>query len=108
MVLEERVPGDCRTPREASWNSRSASSSRASRGSWTCTLTAAEAGQDCQHLAVRGDANLHVEEQIEIEVIAPALEVGHERPRRRYLERQATYTVSVSNPGTAPARTWSW
>ena len=25
-------------------------------------------------------------------------------PTRRYLERQATYTVAVSNPGTAPAR----
>ena len=53
---------------------------------------------------MRGDANIRAERQVEIEVIAPALEIAISGPSRRYLERQATYTVSVSNPGTAPAK----
>jgi uncharacterized repeat protein (TIGR01451 family) len=32
------------------------------------------------------------------------LDVVLEGPKRRYLERQATYQLSVANPGTAPAR----
>jgi uncharacterized repeat protein (TIGR01451 family) len=38
-----------------------------------------------------------------MEIIAPALELQIEGPKRRYLDRQATYTVSISNPGTAAA-----
>jgi len=37
-------------------------------------------------------------------VIAPQLDVVVEGPKRRYLERQATYLVSLTNPGTAPAK----
>jgi uncharacterized repeat protein (TIGR01451 family) len=40
---------------------------------------------------------------VEFEVIAPALTVDVNGPQRRYLERPATYEVSVENPGTAPA-----
>jgi uncharacterized repeat protein (TIGR01451 family) len=39
-----------------------------------------------------------------LEVIAPQLDVVVEGPKKRYLERQATYQVSVSNAGTASAR----
>jgi uncharacterized repeat protein (TIGR01451 family) len=45
-----------------------------------------------------------VQQQVEFEVIAPALAVAVNGPERRYLERPATYEVSVENPGTAPAR----
>jgi uncharacterized repeat protein (TIGR01451 family) len=41
---------------------------------------------------------------VQIEVVAPQLEVDVSGPKKRFLERQATYSVSVSNPGTAPAR----
>ena len=37
----------------------------------------------------------------ELTVIAPALEINLEGPKRRYLNRQATYNVAVTNPGTA-------
>ena len=40
----------------------------------------------------------------EITVVAPSLEVAANGPTRRYLERPAVYTLSVSNPGTAPAK----
>ena len=50
-----------------------------------------------------GDANLVAEHRTNLEVIAPQLEVGVAGPSRRYLQRQVTYQISVSNPGTAPA-----
>jgi uncharacterized repeat protein (TIGR01451 family) len=52
----------------------------------------------------RGEGNLVTEHRASIEVIAPQLQVGVTGPKRRYLDRQATYTVSVANPGTASAR----
>jgi uncharacterized repeat protein (TIGR01451 family) len=45
-----------------------------------------------------------VQQEVEFEVIAPALTVAIVGPDRRYLERPATYEVRVENPGTAPAR----
>ena len=68
------------------------------------TLTAAQAGRVVNQLVVRADGNLHQQEECELEVIAPALAVKMDGPSKRYLERQATYEVSVSNPGTAPAK----
>jgi uncharacterized repeat protein (TIGR01451 family) len=40
---------------------------------------------------------------IDVEVIAPRLEVALDGPSLRYLERQATYKVQVANMGTADA-----
>jgi uncharacterized repeat protein (TIGR01451 family) len=67
-------------------------------------LTAAKAGSVVNMLVVRGDGNLIAEDRREVEVIAPALEVALNAPKRRFLDRPATYTVTVSNPGTAPAK----
>jgi uncharacterized repeat protein (TIGR01451 family) len=39
-----------------------------------------------------------------LEVIAPLLQVEIDGPALRYLNRKAMYTVSVANPGTAPAK----
>jgi uncharacterized repeat protein (TIGR01451 family) len=39
-----------------------------------------------------------------MEVIAPQIDVAMEGPKRRFLEREATYTMAISNTGTAPAR----
>lgn len=67
------------------------------------TLKAEKAGLVRNILIVRGDANLVEKDTVEIEVIAPQLQVGVAGPTKRYLERQATYTLAVANPGTAPA-----
>jgi uncharacterized repeat protein (TIGR01451 family) len=67
-------------------------------------LTAAQAGVVANVLVARGEGNLRAEDRVELEVLAPQLDLALEGPKRRYLEREATYTVSVSNPGTAPAR----
>jgi len=67
-------------------------------------LTATQAGTAIGRFAARGDANLIAEGQSTTEIVAPQLDVAVEGPRRRYLERQASYVLSVANPGTAPAR----
>lgn len=66
-------------------------------------LTAEKAGKVVNTLTAKADGNLQVQQQVEFEVIAPALSVGLDGPERRYLERPATYEVSVENPGTAAA-----
>ncbi len=67
------------------------------------TLQAAQPGHVLNQLTARADAGLSVEDTVEIDVVAPKLQVGVEGPGRRYLDRQATFTVTVANPGTAPA-----
>ncbi|WP_425400977.1 hypothetical protein [Aeoliella sp.] len=67
-------------------------------------LTAEKPGAVTNVLTARADGNLQVQQEVEFEVISPALAVSVDGPSRRYLERQATYTVSVDNPGTAPAK----
>jgi uncharacterized repeat protein (TIGR01451 family) len=66
-------------------------------------LTAEKAGKVINALTAKADGNLQVQQQVEFEVIAPALSIAVDGPERRYLERPATYEVSVENPGTAPA-----
>ena len=66
-------------------------------------LTAEKPGTVVNALTARADGNLQVQQQVEFEVIAPALQLSVEGPERRYLERPATYEVIIENPGTAPA-----
>ncbi|HVX62538.1 MAG TPA: hypothetical protein VHC19_18110 [Pirellulales bacterium] len=68
------------------------------------TLKAAKAGQVINRLIARGDAQLMTQQETEFTVVAPQLQVAVQGPKRRYLERPATYTMLVSNPGTAPAK----
>jgi uncharacterized repeat protein (TIGR01451 family) len=68
------------------------------------TLTAASAGEVVNIIRAEGDANLSAEAQTAIEVVAPDLEVAMTGPKLRYLERNATHNISITNPGTAPAK----
>jgi uncharacterized repeat protein (TIGR01451 family) len=67
-------------------------------------LLAQKPGKVVNILSARAEGNLQVQQQVEFEVIAPALTVAVVGPERRYLERPATYEVRVENPGTATAR----
>jgi uncharacterized repeat protein (TIGR01451 family) len=67
-------------------------------------LKAEHAGRVLNSITARGDDGIRAEAKCEFEVVAPALQVAVDGPSKRYLERPATYTVSVSNPGTAPAK----
>ncbi len=67
-------------------------------------LTAEQAGRITNTMTARADAGLLVEASCDFEVIAPELKLTVEGPERRFLERPATYQVSIDNPGTAPAK----
>lgn len=67
-------------------------------------LTAEQAGRINNVMVARADASLQVEASCEFEVIAPELQLSIEGPQRRFLERPATYKVSIDNPGTASAK----
>ncbi len=68
------------------------------------TLKAAKAGQVVNRLMASGDAQLVSQQETELAILAPQLQVAVQGPKRRYLDRPATYTMLVSNPGTAPAK----
>lgn len=68
------------------------------------TLTADKPGIVTNEILIRGEGNLLAKAAAQLEVIAPALQVGVSGPKLRYLERAATYNVEVANPGTAPAK----
>lgn len=67
-------------------------------------LRADKPGMVQNTIRVHGEGNLAAEHHVQIEVVSPQLQVGIEGPKLRFLERQATYTVQVANPGTAAAR----
>lgn len=67
-------------------------------------LTAEQAGRVASSVRVVGDGDLEATGAIDFEVIAPSLAVSIDGPKRRYLEREASYTIGVDNPGTAPAK----
>lgn len=68
-------------------------------------VKAVKPGKFANQLEAYGDGNLTAREvSTPIEVVAPDLEVVTNGPDRRFLERKAVYTFSVSNPGTASAK----
>lgn len=67
------------------------------------SLKAEKAGLIQNVIHVHGDGSLAGQHAVQIEVVAPQLSVEVDGPKRRFLERQATYTLSVANPGTASA-----
>lgn len=68
------------------------------------SLTAAEAGMVENIIRARADGGLIAEHKLDLEVIAPQLKVKIDGPKARYLERKATYSVAIENPGSADAR----
>jgi uncharacterized repeat protein (TIGR01451 family) len=61
-------------------------------------------GLHAARLAARADGGVEVVHELPIEVTAPTLELAIDMPVRRFLQRPATCTVTMSNAGTAPAR----
>jgi uncharacterized repeat protein (TIGR01451 family) len=67
-------------------------------------LTAVQPGAVTNVLVARADVNVKTEDRWDLEVLSPQLQLGVEGPKRRFLDREASYIVSVANPGTAPAK----
>ena len=68
------------------------------------SLNAVRPGTAVNRMTVRGAGDLTDAEELSIDVIAPKLQVGIEGPKRRYLEREASFRVRVANVGTAASR----
>lgn len=67
------------------------------------TVTAAKQGPASPTLIARAAGVPAAEKSLQMEVVAPKLQVGVEGPKRRFLDRKSTHVVTVSNPGTAAA-----
>ena len=67
------------------------------------SLKAVKPGKVASLLVAEGDGQLRADSRSDLEVLAPALDLAIEGPQKRYLNRQAEYTVTLANPGTAPA-----
>ncbi len=67
------------------------------------TMTASGDGQVINVLTVTADDGLKAQHQLSLNILAPKLDVQLTGPKRRFLERKATYQVRVHNPGTAAA-----
>lgn len=67
-------------------------------------LEAKDPGNRKNTIRVLASNTEEVVSDVNIEIVSPQLTVRADGPRLRYLERQATYNVSISNMGTATAR----
>lgn len=67
------------------------------------TLKGLKPGNYQNVIVARTETAALAEARVPVEVQAPRMVVNVAGPKVRYLDRQATYAVSVANPGTAPA-----
>jgi uncharacterized repeat protein (TIGR01451 family) len=104
VVLFENIPAQLRHPAGGSLEFEVGTLMPGETRKLDLELTAAQAGLVKNTMLATGDANLQAQDTAEFEVVAPALDVTLQGPTKRYLERPATYTLSVDNPGTAPAK----
>ncbi len=104
VVLEERIPPGLRHPAGSELEYTVGDLKPGESRKLDLPLVADKAGPVVNMLTARGDGSLRVENKRQLEVVAPQLDVALEGPKRRYLERQATYQLSVANPGTAAAQ----
>ncbi len=103
VVLEERIPAGLRHPAGAELEYTVGDLKPGESRKLELPLVADQPGMVVNMLVARGDGELRVEDKRDLEILAPQLDVALEGPQRRYLERQATYNLSIANPGTAAA-----
>jgi uncharacterized repeat protein (TIGR01451 family) len=103
VVLSERIPPGLQHPAGTELEYEVGDLKPGESRKLDLPLVASRPGPTTNLLVARGDGNLRAEDRRDLEVIAPQLDVLVEGPKRRYLERQATYQISLSNPGTATA-----
>ena len=68
------------------------------------SLASTSPGVHATQLTARADGQIEVVHPVRIEVTAPTLELSADIPSRRYLQRPATCILSMTNAGTAPAK----
>ncbi len=104
VILSERIPPGLRHPAGADLEYEVGTLAPGESRKLELELVADRPGPVTNVIVARGEGNLRAEHHLDIEVIAPELELAVDGPQRRFLEREAVYELGVSNPGTAPAR----
>ncbi|MCC6126337.1 MAG: DUF11 domain-containing protein [Pirellulales bacterium] len=104
VVLEEHLPAGLQHPAGSELEYNIGTLKPGESKKLDLELVAAAAGPVANLLSVRADGNLRREDRLQLEVVAPKLDLVMEGPKKRYLEREATYQLSVTNPGTAAAQ----
>lgn len=103
VVVAENVPANLSHPAGPQLEYEIGTLAPGEKRQLQLVLTARQPGKTTNLLTARSDGQARAHSEVPMEVVAPALEVAMEGPTRRYLDRQATYSISVSNPGTAAA-----
>ncbi|MGA2059608.1 MAG: hypothetical protein ABSG67_03930 [Thermoguttaceae bacterium] len=104
VVLEEHLPAGLQHPAGAELEYEVGDLRPGESKKLDLPMAAVSPGQAVNVLTARADGNLQAQERLDIQVVAPKLDIAMEGPKRRYLEKEAVYQVSVSNPGTAAAQ----
>jgi uncharacterized repeat protein (TIGR01451 family) len=104
VVLEERVPTGLQHAAGADLEYKVGDLKPGESRKLDLPLVARQPGPVTNVLRAHGEGDLRTEARCNIEVVAPLLDVAAKGPKQRFLERQATYQLSVTNPGTAAAR----
>jgi uncharacterized repeat protein (TIGR01451 family) len=104
VILEEHIPSGLQHPAGSELEYNIGVLKPGESKKLELELVAAVAGPVTNLLSVRADGNLRREDRLQMEVVAPKLDLAMDGPKKRYLEREATYQLSVSNPGTAAAQ----
>jgi len=104
VVLEQNVPAALEHPAGSQLEYEVGKLAPGQARELELVLTARQAGEVLNKVIARAEGNLQVEQVAAFQIVAPALQVAIQGPERRYLERRATYELSISNPGTASAK----
>ncbi len=104
VILSERIPPGLRHPAGADLEYEVGTLNPGESRKLELELVADRAGPVTNVIVARGDANLRAEHRLDINIVAPELELAIDGPQRRFLEREAVYEVGISNPGTAAAK----
>ena len=67
-------------------------------------LTAVRPGKFANRILARSESDLEMESVLEMEVTAPAISLKLQGPSRRFLEKESTFRLTLSNLGTASAK----
>ncbi|MDR1493560.1 MAG: DUF11 domain-containing protein [Planctomycetaceae bacterium] len=104
ITIEEYVPDGLSHPKGKELRSSFGDLQPGESKRLKLTLNCNRAGEMTNYLIAKAENGLIEESKIPISVLAPGLTLGIEGPKNRYLDRQATYELSISNPGSAAAR----
>lgn len=103
VVLQEDVPQGLEHPKGSQLDNLLGNLQPGEVRREVLRLRAVAPGQIRNTVRLVSEDGLTAEHTVDVEIISPQLQVGLSGPTRRYVERQATYDVRITNAGTAEA-----